>query len=66
MRPLRHGLKLLWQELIRIGDRSAKATSRVTSNCSLTLCVDAFDELEDILDDAYGKALDNLMNPDCC
>lgn len=42
---------------------SMGAISRVTSYCSLTKCVTVLDEMEDILDNAYGKDLENLTNP---
>lgn len=45
-------------------DRSAEATSRVTSDCSLTKCVAALDGLEDISDDTYGKALEKFKDSD--
>ncbi|CAL5183411.1 unnamed protein product [Lathyrus oleraceus] len=48
----------------RYRDRSVEATSRVTSDCSLTKCVTVLDEMEDIPHDAYGKALEKFMNPD--
>ena len=48
----------------RYRDRSVEATSRVTSNYSLTKCVTVLDEMEDIPHDAYGKALEKFMNPD--
>jgi len=44
--------------------RSAEATSCITSDCSLTKCMAALDELEDISDDAYGKALEKFKDPD--
>jgi hypothetical protein len=40
-------------------DRSAEATSRVISNCSLAKSVAALHELEDISDDAYGKVYES-------
>ncbi|KAI5439591.1 hypothetical protein KIW84_025108 [Lathyrus oleraceus] len=46
------------------GDRNVEATSRVTSDCSLTKCVIVLDEMEDIPHDAYGKTLEKFMNPD--
>ncbi|KAI5400107.1 hypothetical protein KIW84_065153 [Lathyrus oleraceus] len=48
----------------RYRDRSVEATSRVTSDFSLTKCVTILDEMEDIPHDAYGKALEKFMNPD--
>jgi len=47
-------------------DRSAEATSRVTSDCSLTKCVVALDELEDISDDTYGKAYEFGLEGNKC
>lgn len=38
-----------------------EATSRVTSDCSLTKSVTILDEMEDIPHDAYGKALEKFM-----
>ncbi|KAI5413451.1 hypothetical protein KIW84_057867 [Lathyrus oleraceus] len=48
----------------RYMDRSVEATSRITSDNSLTKCVTVLDEMEDIPHDAYGKALEKFMNPD--
>jgi hypothetical protein len=45
-------------------DRSADATLRVTSDCSLTKCVASLDGLEDISDDSYGKALEKFKDSD--
>jgi len=58
------GAKVSLARADRYKDRSAKATSRVTSDCSLTKCVAALDELEDISDDAHGKALEKFKDPD--
>ncbi|XP_058762493.1 uncharacterized protein LOC131635877 [Vicia villosa] len=38
--------------------------SRVISECSLTKCVTVLDEIGDIPQDAYGKALEKFLNPD--
>ncbi|KAK2355540.1 hypothetical protein QL285_092942 [Trifolium repens] len=43
---------------------SVEAISDVTSNYSLNKCVAALEEIQDIPEDTYGKALKKFMNPD--
>jgi len=40
------------------------SSSHVTTNCSLTKCVVALEEIGDISDDIYGKALEKFKDPD--
>lgn len=41
-----------------------EATSFVTSDCSITKCVAALEEIEDISNDIYVKALKEFKDPD--
>ncbi|XP_050906932.1 uncharacterized protein LOC127120522 isoform X2 [Lathyrus oleraceus] len=48
----------------RYMDRNVEATSYVASDYSLTKCVSALEEIQDISDDIYGKALKKFKDPD--
>ena len=45
-------------------DNSVEASSFVTSDCSITKCVAALEEIEDISNDIYVKALKEFKDPD--
>lgn len=45
-------------------ERKAEATSDVASDYSLTKCVTGLEEIPDISDDIYGKALKKFKDPD--
>jgi hypothetical protein len=40
------------------------SSSHVTEDCSLTKCVVALEEIRDISDDIFGKALEKFKDPD--
>jgi hypothetical protein len=40
------------------------SSSHVTGDCSLTKCVVALEEIKDISDDIFGKALEKFKDPD--
>jgi hypothetical protein len=40
------------------------SSSHVTRDCSLTMCVVALEEIKDISDDIFGKALEKFKDPD--
>ncbi|MCI03597.1 FBD-associated F-box protein [Trifolium medium] len=40
------------------------SSSHVTRDCSLTKCVVALEEIRDISDDIFGKALEKFKDPD--
>ncbi|PNX73759.1 FDB-associated F-box protein [Trifolium pratense] len=40
------------------------SSSHVTRDCSLTRCVVALEEIRDISDDIFGKALEKFKDPD--
>ncbi|XP_027191487.1 L10-interacting MYB domain-containing protein-like [Cicer arietinum] len=45
-------------------DMSVEATSRVTFDCSITKCVAALEEIEDIPDDIYRRTLEKFKDSD--
>ncbi|AES90490.2 Myb/SANT-like DNA-binding domain protein [Medicago truncatula] len=52
------------EALVERGKIVEASSSHVTKDCSLTKCVVALEEIEDISDDIYGKALEKFKDPD--
>ncbi|GAU46935.1 hypothetical protein TSUD_85350 [Trifolium subterraneum] len=48
----------------QMGDAARGSSSHVTEDCSLTRCVVALEEIRDISDDIFGKALEKFKDPD--